>query len=439
MRPIRYVVLWTCYTRAVQAIPAQLIPPSLAGLLVRKAAVTVVVKGATDSDAVCQWVTKPWWTEYKETREIARVTSKPGSVFLREPTQYPNEAKTTPEVPVESFMGEVFVPSDSGWHTGRWGCYFGCQDIQKTLEWVMAAVLEYDAKVVKSIKHVRARWTYGFECPTGMISKIVIRPTRREYDTSAEITQAITLLKDFTADKPKPPMDNLHLYGSIGPGVAACTCEIASEIEELRAWEEHRKAKQKRKREGAESLESARQVRTRHYVKARARKGSRGKNPEGSTSGSAGLGPSSGNEGDPDYLWPEIPDPAIPEPVISEPVSEPVIPDPDIPEPAIPAGGDPDYLWPEIGEPEPENNPYDPIYGDILTEDLPMPSTITCHDYDYPRMGIPTLPGVPDIPIPRSPNHEEDYAMFLQAFIDDYAEYEAANGGFGVASPKGHF
>ena len=187
------------------------------------------------------------------TDRIARISFRQRLYHI---SQYDaNNVQTRPDIPVEAFQGESFGPWQTGWRAGPWGCYMACQDIRTTSEWVMGYYVDRYGKFNPGQGQVqaRAKWTYGFTCPEGMISETVIKQSMREPETDEEIIAAIKLLMELTQYHATFPKDMLHIYGEIGL-ITTCHCIEATDEEAEEARREVMRHK-KRLRNKAQDLQ----------------------------------------------------------------------------------------------------------------------------------------------------------------------------------------
>ena len=344
-------------------------------------------------DAVCSRFTKTWWRGYEPRRLKAQQEAPEGSLFKREFTRYPNNDPVNPtvDVPVESFEGESFVPSKMGWRTGRWGCWTACQDLQKTIEIALAYKLEGSEENKMSSIQSRAKGTFGFECPKDMISRTWKKAALREHETDAELKAGIELMLEYGATVPTPyKLEEFHLRGRTASPLSGCHCIEATEeeaLEELRQrkGEAIQAIRMKRKMAKENSAEQPPEPVTRRVAKMNKYEHSKRKPKRGGLhdheAGSSVL--------------------------VNTGLSNDV---------------------------EPEQEEKDPIFGDILEEDLIMPSTsITCHDYQFPDidMDLPEIPIHEPIVYEPTPEATQDMLTFLQAYFEDY---DTPN--FGIAQPK---
>ena len=183
---------------------------------------------ALTSDSVCWLFHHSWWEQYQSRREAAMKEADPQAALSIQFTRYPSIAQEFMTVPVESILGEPFGPRSVTWRKGKWGCYFGCQDLRKTIEWVLA--LEVELSGIRKV-HVRARWTFALLCPPGMISREVSKRSMREFETGEELEAAFTLHKKLTWRAEKATeWDNLTLYGLTGI-IKGCECFVPTKEE----------------------------------------------------------------------------------------------------------------------------------------------------------------------------------------------------------------
>ena len=385
--PVVWLLLSMCCP--VLSIPWYIAP--LPAPFDRRGALIVMLGTPTpaysDGDSVCARFNEIWWAEYEPLREKKKQIAADDSHFKKDFTHYPDghPDNPTPDVPVESFMGESFLPTSIGWHENLWGCYVACQDIRKTLEWVLAMLLE-DVKGRRVGIQARAKYTYAFECPRGMMSKTYTKISQREHDTQDEINEAIDLFYATIKDNPTAKrMKPLNIYGQLGPELTGCHCVEATE-EEMYAEKVRRRLEHKRKKPYSEDdtpasirdarVKSAALKRKKDLVKARNAHDA----AESSISGAASHSGEQTN----------------------------------------------------IDDTEQE------IFGAILSEEIQIPSAVTCHDYNFPDIDValPELPE-PSIPLPESPDHldEEDLGLLLRAFLDEFGGVSIPDFG-SISDPK---
>ena len=194
-----------------------------------------LIPEVTDADGLCQWMYADWWKDYEERREKARLglhwrVSPEAWYWFADYTKYPSKttdgAQATatatslarPAVPVEAFSAENFAltPFRAGYRQAGWGCLQGCQDLRTTREWVIAIDLT-------EVRHVRARWTYGFMCAPNMVSVVYGGPTLREYETSEELAWALKFLATLT-DPLMAVTDHMSIHGDRSPVLSKCKC-----------------------------------------------------------------------------------------------------------------------------------------------------------------------------------------------------------------------
>ena len=157
-----------------------------------------------NGDQLCAGHFRGWWDNVKVETEkqfqrYMRLNKRPVSqkrqykkfdlgVFANPYTQYPSPDKPDIDVPVEAILGETFGPMpDAKWRRDYFGCWITCQDIRKTLEWVLNAKQQ-------NTKSMRARYIFGMLCPKGMVSRQTFRVSWREYETEQEIADAFAIL-----------------------------------------------------------------------------------------------------------------------------------------------------------------------------------------------------------------------------------------------------
>lgn len=185
------------------------------------------LEGITDGDAFCQFVYQDWWKWYEPKRESARLDPMAPIYEHVDFTRYPSETidplRPTdppikrPPVPVESFMGLNRKPYDNGGYRSlHWSCFVGCQNVQKTLEWV-------NAIRITDKRHARARYLFSFLCPEGQIALTYKRKSIREKDTPAEIQFALEVLHQETKRRTRIT-DYTTIHGDKSPELDKCRC-----------------------------------------------------------------------------------------------------------------------------------------------------------------------------------------------------------------------
>ena len=192
------------------------------------------IPGVADGDAFCIWLNKRWWDYYEPKREKARLSKSGPEHERRDFTRYPSPPGVQPPrppVPVESFLGQNFRPYDNdGFRSKNWGCFVGCQNTQKTLEWVIAIRLMKE-------RQVRARYMYAFLCPEGQISVVYQEKTIREHDTPEEIEYALGVMQSEFVRKSFVLRDESTIHGDRSQYLAKCGC--FDDSRELRGFAEH--------------------------------------------------------------------------------------------------------------------------------------------------------------------------------------------------------
>lgn len=187
------------------------------------------------SDALCQFAYNDWWEAYKQRRYRVLIEQTYRVWYYHlDYTRYPiptpskKDAQATatmssiprPPVPVEAIFGENFAQTDDDgaapWRRVSWGCMTGCQDLEKTQEWVIATKLT-------RARHVRARWPFIFNCPEDMISIVTQEPSIREKETPEELQQAMEILAEVTTEH-QIVRDQQTRDGDTADLVSKCNC-----------------------------------------------------------------------------------------------------------------------------------------------------------------------------------------------------------------------
>ena len=180
----------------------------------------------------CQWYYTPWWEAYKKLRLEAQVEARKSKgrshwkdVYAESFTDYPTSEIPNLAAPVEAYAGEAFCPlAMAGWRYESWGCFLGCQDIRKTIEWIIAKPITRHAK-----KQVRARRpSFAFKCPPGYMAKETEPEfSLREDEPDNDIASALDLLNEDRFSTTKDP-ESIH--GS-APIINSCECVQATPLE----------------------------------------------------------------------------------------------------------------------------------------------------------------------------------------------------------------
>lgn len=258
--PISSLLLRTILYAAIQtsAIPYLNRHPPGFRLYNDKIVMTTRMDDVLNGSALCTKYYAPWFESTIGPRE-ERVDSN--DEFLSQPyTKYPRTAEdgTQLDAPVEAVYAEVFGAVEYGFKEGLWGCYLACQDLRKTIEWILSAR-------IARLKHVRLKVTFSLLCPLGMISRTIRRPSYREHDTEKELQDALDYLR--TLDKRLSLDEFVHwkmlFYGESALEVTSCECSVPTLEERLEAVDlyrsRHKKAA-KEKQEGTHSSLTGRRV-----------------------------------------------------------------------------------------------------------------------------------------------------------------------------------
>lgn len=217
-------------TIPVTAIPLYVSPYSAKfGVVAMKMGLIKPSQDFLNGDKVCAENYKDWWNVAKKQREARyqALSKKPTDLrsiytkILATPyTKYPRELLPLVKVPVEAIIGEPFGPLPTAeWRENFWGCWITCQDIRKTLEWIL------DAKMNPARKYLRAKFPIGFLCPAGMISRPTYRRSWREAETDEEIRAAFDILHSLGKKSSLKELNRQMLVttGQIGV-VTGCEC-----------------------------------------------------------------------------------------------------------------------------------------------------------------------------------------------------------------------
>ena len=359
--------------------------------LTDKLVLTGTSPDVVDGDTVCAKYSSKWWIDYQKKREKQLYKSLETSLFAKPFTRYPSFTadgtalrQLTPNVPVEAFLGERFGPNGLGWTQGLWGCYFACQDIRTTYEWVLGFFMTVRGDRGHGPIQVRAKWTYGFHCPKGMISETYVKHSRREAETDEEIMTAFRMLAEIMKKTSLEfPGNNIAMFGEIGL-IKGCRCvhpgpgeldeareDVFRDIQDHRpltvrdvyiAGQEPRLDSKRRASMGIRKTKRIRNILS-HTCRAA--------NDVAESSGTAEERANSQTTGSCDDDQFEIPD--------------------ELPEPKL---------------------------------DMPTPfeDTMTCFDFDYPELGMDY--GLPDTLQEDQPDVDPDYRTVLSAFLDDFADFD---------------
>ena len=184
------------------------------------------------SDEICREYYEAWWPIYQRLREEAQ-TAYPEDPLLRADfTRYSRSRAHIDlsqlthlnliyaDIPVESFRGERFRPLDRiDYKHQEWGCYTACQDVRKTVEWILTA------RLTKTIQ-LRARVTFAFLCLDDEMAELYTDFTRRERETLEEQQAAIQAFKESSLPGWEyiQKLNQLEMYGDRGPEIRKCRC-----------------------------------------------------------------------------------------------------------------------------------------------------------------------------------------------------------------------
>ena len=180
-------------------------------------------------DEVCARYYKPYFDAYKWTRANLFAMDPTTKGFIpqyRAPyTRYPLSKRPLVEVPVEAILGEIYEVREKSIPTGISGCYVACQDLRKTIEWVISA------KTAKSI-HVRVKIFFQFACPAGMIAQTTQRMSWRESEDQAHENEAVRVLEHLPkrSDVSKLKWYSLVVHGLKGE-ITGCQCIVPTDEE----------------------------------------------------------------------------------------------------------------------------------------------------------------------------------------------------------------
>ena len=184
-------------------------------------------------DAVCSKYYAEYFKEYDKFRwrvfNEDNVAKGHIPEYHKPYTLYPRPDLPEWPVPVEAILGEVYESIEGGKPTGVVGCYVACQDIRKTLEWILATRRSRKLQF-------RVKAFFSFRCGNGMSARRTYRQSWREKETQAEIIEAFNLLRTFSIsaqyNRLKPRNRNMVLNGE--PDViTGCECYEATEEERM--------------------------------------------------------------------------------------------------------------------------------------------------------------------------------------------------------------
>ena len=183
-----------------------------------------------NSDEICREYYEAWWPIYQRLREEAQTEYPEDPLLTAEFTRYSQAhidlSQLThlnliyADVPVESFRGERFRPLDRiDYKHKKWGCYTACQDVRKTVEWILTA------RLTKTIQ-LRARVTFAFLCLDDEMAELYTDFTRRERETLEEQQAAIQAFKEsyLPGWEYIQKLNQLEMYGDRGPEIRKCRC-----------------------------------------------------------------------------------------------------------------------------------------------------------------------------------------------------------------------
>lgn len=349
----------------------------------------------TTGDAVCARYYKKTFEDYypKRANAFQQSSKKRGwTLQYREPyTIYPLTVPPYTQVPVEAILGEVYMLRPNRKSSDFWGCFVACQDIRKTLEWVLMA------KLLRAM-HVRVKIIFAFPCPAGMISRTTERHSWMEPETQEEFDDAVKLLNSLEAKIPKlDTMEHAELLLKGRPHeIVGCECFWPTSIEREAAYEN---LKRKRELQNGILARDYSRKRTKYH-----RPVSQGPRPARSSatavsSATTSQGAQLDAEDEMLYFANEL-DLQI----------ESEEPFPELDPALLPTTSD-----------TMENGLYFPSTpdapnGNIFPEIIP-PSTIQCHDYDYPSF---------EMGLSASDNAVAQQSTLLQASLThfDYTDFD---------------
>ena len=225
----------------ISAIPLHITvyPPEFS-YVANKIVLTLPSEEHLNGDKVCAAAYRTWYQEEKVMRERKAQLLllypddkryKFSKIFATPYTKYPNEAMPLIDVPVEAILGEPFGPMPlAEWRGDFWGCWLTCQDIRKTLEWIL------DAKLNSDRKFVRAKYPFGYLCPEGMISRPKTRMSWRESETEDEVAAALSVLHALHPRLQLGHLNNLQLITEGQTGmITGCECFVPTKWEKAYA------------------------------------------------------------------------------------------------------------------------------------------------------------------------------------------------------------
>ena len=182
-----------------------------------------------------------YYSEFFKRNRVLRTTfqrqNELDPYYVRDFTHYPRNSP--PDglyigVPVEAVMGEVFASVNWGYKQGLWGCYVACQDLRKTLEWLLSA------RMLRA-RHIRLKTTFSLLCPEGMISRTITRLSHREYETAEEIAEAMDHWKIMEKKTKLDNQMNYHLLvnGDTDAEITDCECFVPTGRERKEALDKY--------------------------------------------------------------------------------------------------------------------------------------------------------------------------------------------------------
>ena len=238
----RYVLVICSLMRLYEALQLNF-EPSPDGFRFKSAKVTLenldLIPGPITGDKVCaQYFSKSLNAWYIRRAALFRKRRFGMSPEYKIPyTIYPTKTEPIIKYPVEAVLGETYespVKDAEGKTTWIPGCYIACQDLRKTIEWVMPG------KIFQKIQ-VRLKPYFAFPCPAGYYSRTTTRPSMREYETQEEYDAGIAFLKSIGS---RVDFSMMTLYDDMLKGksglITGCECYIPTEEEKTLADKERR-------------------------------------------------------------------------------------------------------------------------------------------------------------------------------------------------------
>ena len=372
-------------------------------------------------DAVCANYYRAYFEGYEKKRAAILLEKRKVRKFkpyYRTYTIYPTKDI---EVPVEAVMGEIYYPQDqeNRSYRGAPGCYIGCQDIRKSMEWVIAARLA-------GAMHVRLKYFFAFQCDDTQIARLTFRESWREFETQAETDEAFAALRDGGRRVDLTKMINHELLMKGKPGeITGCECYTPTPEEREKAYYESVRVRGRTRNK--EVTRSVARVMSRKKTRYRGSWHARATNAAGISGAGTSEQPSNhddDHESDPDAD--EEPEPPINADETDSEIDELFrIPEEEESDSEI----DELFRIPDDAELS-EHERLDEIGAHAVNSESTV--QMNCYDFDYPEVGFGTLPAHQE-PLPNRDTVREGASM-LQAALLTYISSDTESSGSSSSS-----